>query len=248
MADQRTPEVITPEFRGSFVHLFQVEKKPDGSDGMYSINALFPKKSADWKADLPWLFENLKAALLIKWPGFQGMPPSFANKLVGKPWPVSDGDAPNSMGNVQESHKGHWVVRMASKNFNASKNLLNGQTGEEGLMTEANCYSGCYFKASVNSYVFVRTDGCGVNVGLNNIMFTREGEPLGGSSQSAAAAFGVKPTASAASAAFSPAPKAAPSSDPFAVPQGAAPQQDVNPFAVPPGSVTQAAPAADWLS
>ena len=236
MATQaRTPDVVTPEFRGSFVHFFERETKPDGSAGMYSVNALFPKVSADWRQDLPWLWENLKAALLIRWPGGQGMPPSFQANIVGKPWPIHDGDQPNTMGNVQEAHKGHWVVRMASNNFNPSKNILNGQTGEEGMMTAENCYSGCYFMAVVNAYTYVRQDGCGVNVGLNNIKFVREGEPLGGSAPSAAAAFGVVPTASAATTAFAQGGAQVPSADPFAAPppQGQAPQQ---------------APAADWLS
>ncbi len=236
ITQQRTPDVVTPEFRGSFVHFFEPETKPDGSPGMYSVNALFPKKSADWKVDLPEIWENIKAALLNQWPGGQGMPAVFQQNLVGKPWPIHDGDQPNTMGNIQEAHKGHWVVRMASKNFNPSKNLLNGQTGEEGLMTSENCFSGCYFKAIVNAYVWIRKDGCGVNVGLNNVMFTREGESLGGSAPSAATAFGVVPTASAASAAF-------------AAPHGAAPAQEANPFAAPQGAApAQAAPAADWLS
>jgi hypothetical protein len=250
MANERTEDIRTPEFRGSFVHLFQVEKKPDGSDGMFSVNALFPKVSADWKTDLPWLVENLKAALQIQWPGFNGMPPAFQNTLVGKPWPVSDGDAPNTMGNIQEAHKGHWVVRMASKNFTAERNLckINAQNQSEPVL-EAECFSGCYFQAIVNSYVYVRQDGCGVNVGLNNVLFTRTGESLGGGGgQDAASAFGVAPAAVNATAAFAPV-GAAPASAPVgSLDPAQAAAQAAAATLVPAAAPVAAAPSADWLS
>jgi len=253
-ATARAENILTPEFRGSFVHLLDFEKDPSTGQltNRNSVLMLFPKLSADWTADLPWLVANIRDAILGQWPGGVGMPPVLADptQIAQKAWPVGDGDVPNSNGVVQEAHKGHWVVRTASSNFNPTLNLLNGVTGELGTMTAATCFSGCFFQAQINAYAYTQQTGSGVAMGLNNIKFTREGESLGGGGVDAATAFGVVPTVAPASAAFAPVPvvPGVPAGFPVApgvpaVPTGASP---VPPTPAP--SVPVGAPPKDWLS
>lgn len=254
MAEVYSKEIVTPEFRGSFMHIFtpRESKRDDGTvSHKYEVCALFPKKSANWTADLPWLVDILREVILKKWPNGQGMPPALANpnQIDNRAWPVSDGDAPSQTGNIVEEHKGHWVVRMSSQNFNANRNLLDGRNNSLGTLTEATCFSGCYFQGKVHAYDwFHKQSGGGVGISMNNLKMTREGESFGGGGVDAAAAFGVEPTeVGNAAAAFSQnagnpfgAPATQPAADPFAAPpaQGAAPA----------GQAQQAAPAADWLS
>jgi hypothetical protein len=235
MAAVYSNEIVTPEFRGSFLHIFKPResKREDGTVSQkYEVCALFPKQSANWYQDLPWLVELLKEVIAKKWPGGQGLPPALTdpNRIDNRAWPISDGDAPSSTGKFVEEHKGHWVVRMSSQNFNTNRNLLDGRNNSLGTLTEATCFSGCYFQAKVHAYDWShQQSGAGIGISLNNLKFTREGESFGGGGQDAATAFGVEPAmAGNADAAFN----APPATDPFTAPPAQGGQ----------------APAADWLS
>ena len=235
MANARAENVITPEARGSFVHLFEREKKQDGkTEGLFSMLLLFPKLSQSWMQDLPWLWNNIAEVLNQQFPQGQGMPPVFGTYGVGKPWPVSDGDKPNGMGNVQEAHKGHWVLRVGSGNFDHTINLIDEQTGALGTLTAATCFSGCYFKVQGNCYFYSKDGSVGVAFGMNNVCLTRQGESLGGGGVDAATAFGIAPTTASAAAAFQPgvaAPAAA--GVPAPPPVGAAPAGAGTPGGIP---------------
>lgn len=241
----RAKDVITPEFRGSFVHLFSYENNPGTGQpsDKHSITMLFPKKSADWRADLPTLYANLCEALQIQYPNWQGLPPIF-NDPMSKAWPVKDGDLPNDRGNILEGHPGHWVVRAASKNFNPQYNLIriNAQ-GQAEPVPEHECFSGCYFEAQVNAFFYDKGGNLGVAFGLNNVKWTRTGDSLGGGGQNAAAAWGVEPVQSAGAAAFQPVPPPVMAGVPAGVPPTA--PAPVAPAPVPgaPAGAPPAAPA-----
>jgi hypothetical protein len=188
--------IVTPEFRASFLNVFEKDKH-----GKYSVVMLFPKQSADWTTDLPWLAALVGEVLKAQYPDASAMPPVFKAPGLGKPWPVRDGDAGSQLGVVTEDHKGHWCVSASSMNFDPARNLLNGVTNELGLMTSANCFSGCYFQAQVHAYFYVN-EGVGVSIGLDNLKFVKEGESFGSSSSDAASAFGVAPAQTSAAAAF----------------------------------------------
>jgi hypothetical protein len=240
----RAQNIFTPECRGSFVHLHSFENDPATGtpSNKHSITMLFPKQSADWRADLPWLAKNLMEVLQMQFPGYQGMPPAFQdpNNAV---WPVKDGDLPNTRGNSSDGHPGNWVVRAASTLFDAQVNLLDGSKGELGLMTQANCRSGDYFELQVNGYYYDKGGNMGIGVGLNNAKWVRSGEPLGGGGTDAAGAWGVQPVQSAAAAAF--APPAAPVGAAPAFPAPVAPVAPVAalPVPIPAALVAPAMPA-----
>lgn len=191
--------LITPEFRGSFVFLHENDR-----NGKRSAAMLFPKRSDNWAQDLPWAAKAMGEVLKAQYPGGAGMPPVFAQAKpgCGKPWPVGDGDAASAMGVVTEEHKGHWVIRASSTNFDPARNLLNGTNGELGLMTAQQCFSGSYFEAQIHAYFYVN-EGLGISFGLDNVKFIREGEAFSsGGGSNAADAFGVQPAATGATAAF----------------------------------------------
>lgn len=240
MSKPRAADIITPEFRGSFVHLYTKENNPaTGTPGdKHSITMLFPKQSADWRQDLPTIYANLCEALQIQYPGWQGLPPIF-NDPMSKAWPVKDGDLPNDRGNILEGHQGHWAVRAASKNFNPQLNLIRiNPMGQAEPVPQGECFSGCYFEAQVNAYFYDKGGNIGVALGLNNVKWTCTGESLGGGGQNAAAAWGAEPAQTNGAAAFQPGqPVPVPSTAVPAVPPAAVP-------GVPPAAPQPAAPAA----
>jgi len=211
----RAANIKTPEFRGSFVHLFEEENDPVSGqpNGKNSLLMMFPKKSDDWTADLPWLLKNAGQAISANYP--DGDVPDLFKDVNSKGYPVKDGDLPNNRGNVQEAHKGHWVVRTASKRFDANVNLIKfNADGKAVPVPKQECYSGAYFQAVVNAYVYDTAGNLGVAMGLNNVLLTRAGEALGGSGgEDAASAFGVEAAEESATGAFNPSAAAKETSD-----------------------------------
>ena len=217
MSTPTSQKVRTPEFRASFLHIFEREQKPTGEEGSYSLVAMFPKKSADWRKDLPWLWEAVKATLLAKYPSGQGMPPMFKDYGVDKPWPVKDGDTPNTRGIVREEAKGHWLVRMISNNFDTRINLVDGRSMTQGTLTASTCYSGCYLEAIGKVLFYDKGASMGMTFGMDNLMMTREGESFGGGAVSAADDFGIEVKNPTAVSDFGPS-GGTPERDPFGPP------------------------------
>lgn len=262
MANPRGPNIFTPQFRGSFVHLHDFEK--DATTGQptdkHSVLMLFPKQSADWTQDLPWLYQNCLEALQQKFPGWQGLLPVFNDPVAGanpliKAWPVQDGDLPNSKGTVQEAHKGHWCVRTAahSSMFDPNVNLIKVDpvSGQAMPVTQAECFSGCYFEAQVNAYYY--DQGPGIAIGMNNVKWVMTGESLGGGGQDASTAWGVPASPAMGAAAAFPAPgQPAPVAPPAApglpvvppAPVGAPPAMPQAPAPAPVAPPVAPAPAA----
>ena len=218
MSTPMSKKLRTPEFRASFLHIFEKEDKPDGTEGPFSLVAMFPKKSADWRQDLPWLWEGVKEALLVKYPGGQNIPGMFKEYGVGTPWPIKDGDAPNTRGTVREEAKGHWLVRMVSGNFDPRVNLLDGRSKTLGTLTKSTCFSGCYFEATGKVLYYDKGASMGLTFGMDNLMMTREGESFGGGGGNAGADFGVEVQNAPAATDFgTPGDASAkPAKDPFA--------------------------------
>lgn len=216
MANGRGKNILTPEFRGSFVHLHDFENDPATGtpSNKHAITMLFPKQSADWTQDLPWLYENILEALAMQFPNWQGLLPVFTTPDASqKAWPVSDGDVPNTRGTVQPAHQGHWVVtaRAGAAFFDPAVNLMqiDPTSGQSIPVPQSVAFSGCYFEAQINTYYY--DQGPGVAVGLNNVKYVRTGESLGGGGEDASSAWGVAASpAMGAAAAFQPPAPAAP--------------------------------------
>lgn len=213
MANGRGKNILTPEFRGSFVHLYDFENDPATGQpsNKHAITMLFPKQSADWTKDLAWLYENILEALLMQYPNWQGLLPVFTVPDASqKAWPISDGDLPNTRGTIQDAHRGHWVVtaRAGSAFFDPNVNLMqiDPTSGQSIPVPQSMAFSGCFYEAQINAYYY--DQGPGIAIGLNNVKYVRTGESLGGGGEDASAAWGVAASPAMGAAAAFPAPGA----------------------------------------
>jgi len=89
--------------------------------------------------------------------------------------PLRDGDTERP---DDENYAGKMFVNANCK----TKPGLIEKNGME-IIDTTEFYSGCYGKASVTFYAFNSNGNKGIACGLNNIMKTRDGEPLGGRSR-----------------------------------------------------------------
>ena len=89
--------------------------------------------------------------------------------------PLRDGDAERP---DDEVYAGHYFV---NANCKQQPGLVykNGQK----IIDSTDLYSGCYGHASINFFAFNNNGNKGIACGLNHLMKTRDGEPLGGRSK-----------------------------------------------------------------
>ena len=158
-------KVVTGEVRFSYVNVFE-PKSINGSDEKYSVSLLIDKRDTKTIEAIERAIEAAKQAGVAKFGG--KIPPVL--KL-----PLRDGDTERP---DDENYAGKMFVNANCK----TKPGLIEKNGME-IIDTTEFYSGCYGKASVTFYAFNSNGNKGIACGLNNIMKTRDGEPLGGRSR-----------------------------------------------------------------
>lgn len=162
-------KLITPEFRGSFVHILAPHaiKVPAGEkqpDPRFQITIPIPKNDPFWKK-----FDKLvEETAVAKW----GKVPA---KLKT---PKKDGDETDDDGNVRPEFAGRWSIQATSKN---KPGIVDANL--QPVMSADEIYSGAWYRASIRCYAWEHpTGGKGVSVALDNVMKTRDDEAFSGRS------------------------------------------------------------------
>lgn len=165
METQET-KVITGEVRFSYLHVWEPMSINGSDEKKYSVSLLIPKTDTKTIKAINRAIEAAKQAGSAK---FGGKIPAVL-KL-----PMRDGDEERP---DDENYKGCYFV---NANCNTQPGLVykNGQR----IIDSTDLYSGCYGCASISFYAFNSNGNKGIACGLNNLMKTRDGEPLGGRSR-----------------------------------------------------------------
>ncbi len=165
MTNQET-KVITGEVRFSYLNVWEPKKIDDDSEPKYSVSLLIPK------SDTATIKAINKAVEAAKQNGIT----KFGGKIPAKlKLPLRDGDEDREDDPI---YAGHYFINATCK---TQPGLVykNGQR----IIDSTELYSGCYGRASVTFYAFNTSGNRGIACGLNNLMKTRDGEPLGGRSK-----------------------------------------------------------------
>lgn len=163
-------QVVTGECRLSFVNLFEAKAMKEGDTPKYSVTAIIPK--SDTKT-----VEAIKAAI-------RAAAENGAQKHFGGRVPTNvantfkDGDTEtNDMGDLQNEkypeYKGNYYIRLATK---FRPKVLDANRQE--IIDPTECYSGMYGRVSMTFFAYSGDGKRGVSASLNNVMKTRDGEPL----------------------------------------------------------------------
>lgn len=176
----RSPTLITPKFRGSYVSVFKPQPGMNGGAEKYQLSAIFePKKykgkdAKRWKAILAELDKATQAGFGVDWEELgEG---KFRNHKTG----LRDGvekDGSDGYG------KGKMFANLTTTR-KPSVGILNDEGEIEEISREADnmeeIYSGAYYRATVTIMAY-SNDGKGISFGLNSLLKVEDGEPLGGS-------------------------------------------------------------------
>ena len=166
MANLGDTQVVTGEVRFSYVNLFEAKKFRDtDAEGKYSVTILVPKTDTR-------TVEAIKAAI-------QKAAEKGAQKHFGGRVPTNvantfkDGDTDTDHGRTSAKNKGHYYMRLATK---FQPKVLDANRQE--ILNPLEVYSGCYGKVSLTCFAYSGEGKRGVSAVLNNVMKTRDGEPL----------------------------------------------------------------------
>jgi hypothetical protein len=158
-------KLITPVFRGSFVHLLKphlMRGETDEDKARYQITIVLPSKDAFWKK----VQAEIQAAGKEK---FGKIPKKFKK-------PVKKGDE-----SEYEEFAGCYTLQASTKR---KPDLCDA--GLQPIMDPDEIYSGAYFRASIRAYAWDHpTGGKGVSFALDNVMKIKDGDPLSGAGTAA---------------------------------------------------------------
>lgn len=171
MATLNKNQVVTGEARLSFVNVFEPKKIGENDkDAKYSVTVIIPKSDTR-------TVEAIKAAI-------KAAAEAGAQKHFGGRVPTSiantfyDGDeAKDDLGELKSNkypeYKNSYFIRVSTK---FKPKVLNENRQE--IIDPAEVYSGCYGRVSMTFFAYSGDGRRGVSAVLNNVMKTRDGEPL----------------------------------------------------------------------
>lgn len=169
-------QVVTGEVRLSYVSLFEARKiNEKDKEAKYSVTILIPKNTPAGQktiADIKLAIQ--KAAEKGAAKHFNGRIPTNLDAIST----LRDGDtAVTDLGDLKKIKnpelEGHMYMRLASK---FAPKVLNAQRQE--ILNPLEVYSGIYGRVSLTLYAYSGDGRRGISAVLNNVMITRDGEPL----------------------------------------------------------------------
>ena len=167
------------ECRLSYVHVFKPYSSMPGQDPKFSLVALLPKSNTVAKSHIDAAIEAAKQI------GLQGKWAGTAPAVVVNT--VHDGDGLKSNGESYGPEcRGCWVIN-CNANPDHPPRVVDAQL--QPIVNESEIYSGIYGYVNVNFYPYFFSGKKGIGCGLNHVMKTRDGQPLGGSAPSVEDAF-----------------------------------------------------------
>lgn len=163
MNDFKETKVVVGPARFSYLHVWEPVAIGEGSDKKYSVSLIIPKN--DTKS-VNLVKSAIKNALNAGIGKFGGKKPTVYKN------PLRDGDAERP---DDEAYKGCYFV---NANCKTKPGVVNAQ--RQPITDQDELYSGCYGYASITFYAFNTNGNKGIACGLNNLMKTKDGEPLSG--------------------------------------------------------------------
>ncbi len=162
-------KVVLKNVRCSFLNVFKAVSYNNG-DPKYGVQLIVPKDHKGLEAFEKAVLEVAKEKFPSK---VKGSKISASLKM-----PLRDGDIERD--EYPDIYENTYFFSASSSRrpqvFDRDKSAL---AEDDGVM-----YSGCYVNASLNVYAFDVQGNKGVAVGLNGLQFVKDGEPLGGNSDS----------------------------------------------------------------
>jgi len=164
------PNIITPEFRLSFPHIFEPTSF-EGGPLKYDLTMLFPKdrleNDADYRRQYAEMKKALENAILARYPNTSDMPANFR-----RPFRDGDTEAPD------DPYRAGMIFVKASAPAKRKPAVVD--RSRQPILSESEVYAGCWCRASVNPFVYDKAGNRGASYGLGNVQKLRDDEAFDG--------------------------------------------------------------------
>lgn len=167
-------QVVTGEVRLSYVNVFEPRKIGENDkEAKYSLTILIPKNTPEGQKTIA----NIKAA--IQKAAEKGAQKHFGGRIpTNVSHTLKDGDTEvDDLGDLKNIKNpelvGNMYMRLSTK---FPPKVLNAERQE--IINPLEIYSGCYGRVSLTTFAYSGDGRRGVSAVLNNVMKTRDGEPL----------------------------------------------------------------------
>jgi len=167
-------QMVTGEVRVSYCNLLEAKKfKETDKEAKFSCVALISKTTESGKETYKMLMECIAKA------AEKGAQKHFGGRVpTNVPHTVQDGDtATDDLGDLKckknPEYAGNWFVRLSTK----YKPVIKDRSLVE-IKNPLEIYSGMHAQMSVTAYAYSGDGKRGISFVLNNVVKTRDGEPL----------------------------------------------------------------------
>lgn len=159
-------KVIAGPVRFSYAHVWEPSAIEEGQEKKYSVSLIISKENKKLIAEINKAIEAAKQ---------QGKTSKFGGKIPAKlKNPLRDGD------DERPDDENYANAFFINANCKTKPGIVDKDRNP--IMSQDEFYSGCYGYASVTFYPFNTSGNMGIACGLNHLMKTKDGEPLGGRS------------------------------------------------------------------
>ncbi len=180
-------ELVTGEARLSYCNLLEAKAINNVGTPQYSVKILIPKTDTQ-------TIDKLKKAMnrAVQNGVTEGKKPFAAmspQQLAAMRVNLDDGDTkfPDN-----PECKGHWCLNAKTPEDKPPGILVDYPEGtREKPRTPTDIYSGMYGMVNIQLYAYNKAGNQGVGVSLQNVLKTRDGDPLGGTRKRAEDVFGM---------------------------------------------------------
>lgn len=160
-------KVVTGKVRFSYANVFTPVASEEGKTPKYSVSIIIDKNDKETISKINAAFEKAKAASAAFFGG------TVPKGLKGG---LRDGDAEKD----DEAYQGAFFI-----NANSVQKPGVVDADLNPILDQAEFYSGCYGRVSLNFYAYNQAGSKGIACGLGNLQKLEDGERLGGGTSAA---------------------------------------------------------------
>lgn len=173
---------VTPECRGSYVHILEPEKLPQSETLAWGLQCVFPKTPVveAWIKELNGAYQQV---LIDKFKGDTTKIKEVVKILKAKrSFPVRDGDLAEDTASLSnaEQLKGCYFINTHNRFRQPHVLKMNGEPIAPESLTVDDVYSGAWYRVMLEFWYYDTAGNKGISSSVAALMKTKDDESLGG--------------------------------------------------------------------
>ena len=180
--DVKGKKCVTPECRGSYVHILEPEPLPESEKLAWGLQCVFPKNDVtkEWANELSQIYTQV---LTDKFKGDKTQIAEVVRILkIKRSFPLRDGDNEADTATVsnKEQLKGCYFLNTHNRFRQPHVMKMNGEPIAPESLTVDDVYSGAWYRVMLEFWYYDVKGNKGISTSVAAVMKTKDDENLGG--------------------------------------------------------------------